>query len=378
MIIKIYIAFFVIWLILSIAAYRYKKTRFGKFLSRLVYILFILGCIELASVVGFFLTSGKWLFREPYNYNADMFEPHPYMVGVPKKNVQIANYGIVYTHNSSGFRGEEFKLKSNKKRIIAIGGSTTYGVGVGDRQTWPFYLDSLLKDKFEVLNCGMPGHSTVENIIFASFYLSDYSPDIVIIQAGLNDLQSLNVPDLSPGYSDFHAPTLFGTLGFCYQNQLPKSGIVMLGDLLFEKLGWFPVCNYHKMEADYKGKIGKPIKREKALYLYRRNLKTLVSVCKQFNVKIIFVPQILVKESSEKNRLKWWIPYSDNESLEEDLVMYNNVMQQVADSSNCIYANKVIEENWVWADFVDPSHFNPGANSRLAKIISQTVLNLNE
>jgi hypothetical protein len=52
-------------------------------------------------------------------------------------------------------------------------------------------------------------------------------------------------------------------------------------------------------------------------------------------------------------------------------------MQQVADSSDCIYAYKVTEENWAWADFVDPSHFNPHANSRLAKIISQIVLSLN-
>ena len=378
MIIKIYITFFVIWLLLITVAYRYRKNRLGKFVSRLVYALFILGFIELASVIGFFLTSGTWLFREQYNYNADLFEPHPYLVGVPKKNVQKANYGIVYTHNSSGFRGEEFKAKSEKKRIIALGGSTTYGVGVGDRQTWPFYLDSLLKDKFEVLNFGIPGHSTVENIIFASFCLSDYSPDIVVIQAGLNDLQSLNVPDLSSDYSDFHAPTFFGALGFCYHNQLPKFGIVMLGVLFLEKCGWYPVCSFHKMEAQQKAKIGKQVNRDKALYLYRRNLKTLIAVCKQFNVKIIFVPQILVKESSEKNRLRWWIPYSENESLQEDLIQYNGIMQQVADSSNCVYAKNVIEENWVYGDFVDPSHFKPSANYRLAKIISQSILSMDE
>ncbi|MDF1547400.1 MAG: SGNH/GDSL hydrolase family protein [Bacteroidales bacterium] len=378
MIINIYITFFVVWLILSAAAYRYKKARFGKFLSMLAYILFILGCIELATVFGLYKTTGKWLFKEPYNYNADLFDPHPYLLGVPKKSVQKANYGIVYTHNSSGFRGEEFKAKSDKKRIIAIGGSTTYGVGVSDRQTWPFYLDSLLKDNFEVLNFGIPGHSTVENIILASFYLSDYSPDIVIIQAGLNDLQSLNVPDLASDYSDFHAPTLFGALGFCYHNKLPKSGIVMLSVLFLEKCGWYPVCSFHKMEADYKEKNKKSVNREKALYLYRRNLKTLIAVCKQFNVDIIFVPQILVKESSEKNRLKWWIPYSENESLQEDLIQYNEIVQQVADSSNCIYAKEVSAENWVYADFVDPSHFNPVANSRLAKIISQIILSRNE
>jgi lysophospholipase L1-like esterase len=375
MMIKIYVAFFVLWLLVIAASYLLRKTRIWKFLSRLVYILFILGLIEFAAVFGFFLSTGNWLFREAYNYNAGLFEPHPYLIGVPKKNVQMANYGIVYTHNSSGFRGNEFKVKSAKKRIIAIGGSTTYGVGVGDRQTWPFYLDSLLNDKYEVLNFGIPGHSTVENIILSAFYLSEYNPDILIIQTGLNDLQSLNVPDLSPDYSDFHAPTLFGALGFCYHNQLPKSGIVMLSVSILERLGWYPVCSFHKMQAAYKEKAQKQIKHERAHHLYRRNLKTLVSICKQFNVKIIFVPQILVKESSEKSRLKWWLPYSENESLKEDLIKYNDIMQQVADSSHCIYANKVIEENWVWADFVDPSHFNPQANSRLAKIISDLVIN---
>jgi len=378
MIIKFYFLIFIVWLILSLAAYRFRKTRFGRFLSGTVYTLFILGCIELASVAGFYLTTGKWLFKESYNYNADLFEPHPYLVAVPKKSVRKSNQGIVYTHNSDGFRGEEFKPKSEKKRIVAIGGSTTYGVGVSDRQTWPFYLDSLLKDKYEVLNCGIPGHSTVENIIFASLDLSGYNPDIVIVQAGLNDLQCLNDPGLSSDYSDFHAPTLFGAMGFCYHNQLPKLGIVWLGVTISEKLGWYPVCNYHKMEADKKANIGKSENHEKAHNLYRRNIKTLIAVCKQFNVKMIFLPQILVKESSEKNRLRWWIPYSEKEDLKEDLILYNEIVQQVADSTNCIYANKVLDENWVYADFVDPSHFNPGANSRLAKIISQIVLNLDK
>jgi len=378
MIIKIYLIIFIIWIVLDLVAYYYRKVRIGKILIRLVYIIFILGCIEITSVFGFFLTSGKWIFKESYNYNADLYEPHPYLVGVPKKNVQKSSGGIVYSHNSSGFRGEEFKVKSDKNRIIAIGGSTTYGVGVGDRETWPFYLDSLMKDKYEVLNFGIPGHSTVENIILASFYLSDYSPAIVIIQTGLNDLQSFNIADLEADYSDFHAPTLYGALGFCYHNQLPKSGMVMLGIILLEKFGWYPVCSFHKMKLKDREEIVKPIAHKRALDLYRRNLKTLTAVCKQLNVKVIYVPQILVKESSENKKLRWWIPYAENESLKDDLIPYNEIMQQVADSSNCFFANKALLENWIFNDFIDPSHFNPAANLRLANILSDYVLKIDE
>lgn len=378
MIVKIYFIVFIIWVLLNLIAYFNRRSRIGKVLFRFIYLIFILGCIEIASVFGFFLTSGKWLFKEDYNYNADLYEPHPYLVGVPKKNVQKSSGGINYSHNSFGYRGEEFKPKSGKKRIIAIGGSTTYGVGVTDKETWPYYLDSLMNDNYEVLNFGIPGHSTVENIIMASFYLSDYSPDIIIIQAGLNDLQSYNIPDLAADYSDFHAPTLYGALGFCYHNQLPKFGIVMLTVIVMEKCGWYPVCNFHKMKSKNGGDNSKPIDHKRALDLYRRNLKTLTAVCKQLNVNTIFVPQILVKESSENSRLSWWIPYSQNESLKDDLFQYNQIMQQVADSGNCIFANQVILESWLYSDFIDPSHFNPNANLRLANILAEYVLKISK
>ncbi len=65
---------------------------------------------------------------------------------------------LVYI-NSHGFRGPEFtKIKSEDTiRIFVLGGSTTFGIGVFDNQTYPYYLQTMfdkskLNFKVEVIN----------------------------------------------------------------------------------------------------------------------------------------------------------------------------------------------------------------------------------
>jgi len=63
--------------------------------------------------------------------------------------------------NSEGYRGPEFTKEkpANVFRIFTIGGSTTFGSGVFDNQTYPYYLQEIydqskLEFKVEVINIG--------------------------------------------------------------------------------------------------------------------------------------------------------------------------------------------------------------------------------
>ena len=69
--------------------------------------------------------------------------------GKPQKE-KIANLSTSY--NSFGFRGAEFSKEKPDDifRIFAIGGSTTFGVGVENEFTWPSYLQMEL-DSIESL-----------------------------------------------------------------------------------------------------------------------------------------------------------------------------------------------------------------------------------
>ena len=73
--------------------------------------------------------------------------------------------------NSQGLRGTEFSIdKPNDVfRIIAVGGSTTFGHGVEDGWSWPALLQESLNEleplkKIEVLNAGVSGATTLQNM----------------------------------------------------------------------------------------------------------------------------------------------------------------------------------------------------------------------
>jgi len=80
----------------------------------------------------------------------------------------------------------------SKSKILCIGDSYTYGLGVKRCDAYPAQLQTKLEEKFgngaiEVINSGMPGINTP--ILAGSFseILDNYSPDVVLIMIGTND-----------------------------------------------------------------------------------------------------------------------------------------------------------------------------------------------
>ena len=109
---------------------------------------------------------------------------------IPRPEIAPQFYGM----NSEGFRGPEFiKDKPNDiYRIIAIGGSTTFGAGVADENTWPSILEKKLQnisgDKdIEVINAGTPGLNSFSENILVKERLVHYKPDLIIVYDGNND-----------------------------------------------------------------------------------------------------------------------------------------------------------------------------------------------
>ena len=102
----------------------------------------------------------------------------------------------LYSMNSEGFRGSEFTKNKpdDTYRIIAVGGSTTFGSGVTNENTWPRILEKKLQNisegkNVEVINAGIPqAYSFTESILIKEKILS-HNPDMLIIYDGWNDLQ---------------------------------------------------------------------------------------------------------------------------------------------------------------------------------------------
>jgi len=110
--------------------------------------------------------------------------------------------------NSEGLRGPEFTIikPDNTLRIITVGGSTTFGSGVLDHQTFPTYLQSFYDDlnldiNFEVINAGQGGSWSFREVSLIHEKLLAYDPDLFIVFDGWNDIKQENMrnnPNASP------------------------------------------------------------------------------------------------------------------------------------------------------------------------------------
>jgi len=100
--------------------------------------------------------------------------------------------------NSDGFRDREFSIEkpNNTFRFVALGDSITFGQGVNLSYSFPKVLESLLnsnsnKDtsKYEILNLGIPGFNTKEEVNFLEYKGLKYKPNSVIITYVCDDIE---------------------------------------------------------------------------------------------------------------------------------------------------------------------------------------------
>lgn len=145
-------------------------------------------------------------------------------------------------HNRDGYRGEWLPLhKTDKYRILCLGGSTTYGSGVPDpAETYPARLqemadayirqDTTLSRKYtgaEVLNAGLEGGTSADELRQYLGKYRYYRADLVIVHSGINDalLAAERRPDFQLDYThaqrlQFHLEPLRAPARWCMRSYL--------------------------------------------------------------------------------------------------------------------------------------------------------------
>tara|TARA_Y100001936_G_scaffold38600_2_gene36806 strand:- start:32 stop:1588 length:1557 start_codon:yes stop_codon:yes gene_type:complete len=108
------------------------------------------------------------------------------------------------TINSLGFRGEEFPIEKSAGtfRIFMLGGSTMFGHGAtSDKTTIPGYMETFFEDvdnnlNIEIINSGIQGADSFNELNLIKTRLLELDPDMLIIYDGWNDLRTEYSPDL--------------------------------------------------------------------------------------------------------------------------------------------------------------------------------------
>lgn len=97
-----------------------------------------------------------------------------------------------FTINQLGFRGAppaDPKLPY-KKRIVVLGGSSAFGTGLrSDDETFQSYMEKS-DPHLEVINAGVIGHKSGNELAYLVTEIVDLSPDLIIAFDGWNDVNS--------------------------------------------------------------------------------------------------------------------------------------------------------------------------------------------
>lgn len=150
------------------------------------------------------------------------FKSHPFLPFLSKANDErvvtvykpdikdIVTYS--YHNNSLGFRTLErpYRKPENTKRIITLGGSTTWE-GSTNETTWPAILEEKLNKyyenkgiKVEVLNLAVDAGISEMSLNILNMFGVHYEPDLVISYDGVNDVWfSVYTSNILPDFSNY-------------------------------------------------------------------------------------------------------------------------------------------------------------------------------
>lgn len=131
--------------------------------------------------------------RALYMYTAEEIAAKGRLSGLP-----YINFGLNPTyesHNSLGYRGAEVAVPKPDGvfRIVAMGGSTTYGISLNARETYPAQLEKILREDYgyshvEVVNAGVVAYTSWESLVNFQFRIIDLQPDLLLVYDGINDV----------------------------------------------------------------------------------------------------------------------------------------------------------------------------------------------
>jgi hypothetical protein len=171
---------------------------------------------------------------------------------------------IEYRINSDGFRDTEFLKKTKTIKIMALGSSYPFGIGLHHHQIWPHLLEKELCD-VSVFNISAPGYANDQNLILLDRWLNkNIQFDYVILQlpsfsSGMHLSQLSWSPTSRKPYLEFKGDhykvypaekAAFGLINGEFKNSLLARLVAGYNRLIYHNLimGW-PYWNRSRQQA---------------------------------------------------------------------------------------------------------------------------------
>jgi hypothetical protein len=162
-------------------------------------ILYSLICVLGGLLVALVLTEGAVRLISPQEVGPVRFACDPNLGEIPVPGQTGVRkfpgvFAFTYSNNSLGWRGrrEYRQKKAAAYRVLLLGDSFTYGLGVDDDQTFAARVErNLLEDHLsvEVMNAGCPGKGTDYELKLFQTVGAKFHPDLTVLCFFCNDFQ---------------------------------------------------------------------------------------------------------------------------------------------------------------------------------------------
>lgn len=145
--------------------------------------------------------------------------------------------------NARGYRGESVAIPKPEGvfRIVALGGSTTYGHALTADEAYPAQLQRILRETngeaVEVVNLGVPGYFSLDSLVNLATRGVALEPVVVIVYDGVNDaaLRIFQSPECTFGENPLFGMGLDRGIWAVDDAPLPPSALYRL---IAIRLGW--------------------------------------------------------------------------------------------------------------------------------------------
>ena len=314
------------------------------------------------------------------------FVHHPHLT----YKLQANQHTGTFTINAQGFRGRDWtKDTQSAHRIIVLGHSTVFGHGAsGDDKIFVSALERLLNDSaqfmeapVEVLNAGVLGYGSTEELVLLVTHLLDYHPDLIIIMDGWMDLC---LRELGAQGRQYHATPVFGI----FDTILSRDGQRWAN--LMRLSAFYRMLERQLAERRQKGKRPPSFGCSSSnhgpyLARYRKNIERMIRIAKTFGCETILASQPelfhrkgIIPQAERKLRQKWERKEGYLDFVQSQLPTVITAAKEVALAEGVPFvdATKAFDSSEGVA-FVDFAHQSDHGNELLARqflpVVSQVL-----
>ena len=123
----------------------------------------------------------------------------PHLIFRHKSSWEKRYGNVLVTYNERGLRDRPVRPKvEGEYRILALGDSVTFGWGVPQDQIFAFRLEQLMQSRLQrpmrVINSGVGGYNTVQEVTYFKQEGVKFQPDLVVLTYVVNDIEENKGP----------------------------------------------------------------------------------------------------------------------------------------------------------------------------------------